>query len=245
MRVLLFDGQGSTPSSTVPEPSRSPLASLFLRQCHLSLRARLCHLSEQSKSVLFNGATRDILAGFQDGSKTFPISDPALVEYPLITLPNLYVTQVLRLFEELEVAEEVETEAPASVVGYSSGLLPALLVASSFPKPGVNAKDLQPQAQLKLLRNAVALFKFAFLLGVETQVSKELMMTESGLSLDDPAREKEWAAVVFGETRDALEDRVARWNAQSTVCLHLSPHVDPKANPFLSLSRRFFFAMEC
>ena len=54
-----------------------------------------------------------------------------------MSLPNLYVTQVVRLLEELEggiMARDAETSSTVGVViGYSSGLLPALLVVSPGP----------------------------------------------------------------------------------------------------------------
>ena len=235
MRVLLFDGQGSAPTSSSSSATMStttassfPLASLFTSQAHAVLKARLSVLSDETASRLQLRATRGVLADLRSGSLTLPVSDPALLQYPLVSLPSLYLAQVIRLLEDLEAgsrrtavesANNAATNTTAAVVGYSSGLLPALFVASSFPAPGLTSKDLSPSAQLSLLRNAVALFEVALLLGVETQVAKEEMLKQSGLALDDPLREKEWSMVVFGETRSALEERVEQWNSQSAVSI--------------------------
>lgn len=216
MRVLLFDGQGSAPSSP-SAASTTPLAALFMSQAHSVLKSRLSLLSDEAAARLGERATRDILADLRNGSLTFPVSDNSLLQHPIVSLPSLYVAQVVRLLEELEAGSGSDVQETAAAVGYSSGLLPALLVASSFPAPGKASKDLTPHAQITLLRNAVALFDVALLLGIESQGAKEEMLTDSGLALDDPMREKEWSVVVFGETRSALEERVAQWNSQSAV----------------------------
>lgn len=222
MRVLLFDGQGSAPSSSPHdslEAPHSPLAALFVSQVHVALKARLSMLSEDFATRLGCHATREVLTDLRSGALRLPISDQSLLQHPLVSLPSLYVAQTIRLLEDLEVETGPLSESPATVIGFSSGLLPALLVASSFPTSGQRSKDLTPQAQITLLRNALALFEVALILGIESEAVKGEMLSASGMTLDDPMREKEWASVVFGETRSDLEERVAEWNSQTSVSL--------------------------
>ena len=44
------------------------------------------------------------------------------------------------------------------------------------------------------------------------------MLSASGIAIDDPTRESEWSAVIFGETRDMLEEKLDTWNSQAQVC---------------------------
>ncbi|THH09272.1 hypothetical protein EW145_g2129 [Phellinidium pouzarii] len=226
MRVLLFDGQGSvsaTPSTSVSSPC-TPLATLFARQAHAELAARLARLPTAIEDLLDASATRSVLTQLREERIVLPTEDATLLCHPLIALPSLYIAQVVRLLEVLETKSLPGPEV-TDVVGYSSGLLPALLVATSFPAPLTASQALSVSAQLSILRNALALLDVAILLGMETHVSKENMLKEGGVALDDPVRANEWSVAVFGEPRDALEAKIKTWNAQiedSLLEIHLT-----------------------
>nr|UPO09356.1 PKS7818 [Inonotus obliquus] len=225
MRVILFDGQGSHPSSSssVVQHPQSPLATLFVHQARAAFAARIASLASATRDALNDRATRILLGKISDGSIVIPSSDASLLRHPLIALPSLYVTQVVRLLEEVETNGPVAKGASVEVIGYSSGILPALLVATSFPSPKVANSNLSPSSQLTILRHALAIFAVAMSIGIEAQVSKEAMLTECGIALDDPSREREWSAVVLGEKRDALETRLTSWNSQRKD--HLRVHL--------------------
>ena len=70
---------------------------------------------------------------------------------------------------------------------------------------------------MTLLRNALALFEVSVVLGVETQVSKLAMLNEIGITLDDPYSDREWSAVLFNETREILQAKIAAWNSEAKV----------------------------
>ncbi|KAH8105565.1 polyketide synthase [Phellopilus nigrolimitatus] len=246
MRVLLFDGQGSAPAPTTPVPlARAPLASFFARQAGAAFSSRLAALSPAAKEALDTGATRSLLAQLREGTIKLPVADTALLCHPLVSLPSMYVAQVVRLLEELETGAMVHT-APVDVVGYSSGLLPALLVATSFP--GLS-QDLSSTTQLAILRNALALLDIAVLLGVEAQASKGAMLAAGGIALDDPACEREWSVVAFGDSRDALEAKLRAWNSQTEDALlwiHLTAQTTPTCHTLSGLpsTLRKFLASE-
>ncbi|KAI5118611.1 hypothetical protein M0805_008042 [Coniferiporia weirii] len=216
MRVLLFDGQGlalATPSTSVPPP-RTPLASLFSSQANAAFAARLAALSSAARDALEIGCTRSVLARVHDGRILLPTTDAELLCHSFISIPSLYVAQVTRLLELLETGSL--SDAPViDVVGYSAGVLPALLVATSFPSPSMLSHTLSAPTQFTILRNALALFHVIASLGMEAQVEREDMLKARGIALDDPLRALGWSAVVFRETRDALEAKIRAWNAHT------------------------------
>ena len=220
MRVLLLDGQGSSTasSSTTVQQPHTPLATLFTHQVRTAFSARIAALSSETRDALGGRATRILLSNISDGSLVLPVSDAALLCHPLIALPNLYVRQVIRLIEVLETDGFTTGESPVEVIGYSSGILAALLVATSFPPPATTPLSLSATTELTILGNALTLFGIAITTGIEAQISKESMLNASGLELDDPDREREWSAVVFGVGRDVLETKISAWNTQKEVC---------------------------
>nr|WGJ61596.1 ShPKS5 polyketide synthase 5 [Sanghuangporus sanghuang] len=223
MRVLLFDGQGSLPTSSSPcvQHLRSPLAALFVRQSRAAFNARVSSLTPAARPALNDRATRNLLSRIDEGSIILPSSDATLLHHPLIALPSLYITQVTRLLEELEMNGPLAKGTSVDVIGYSSGILPALLVATSLPSPSMADASLPTSSQLELLRNALALFEVAVSIGLEAQIAKECMLREGGISPDDPEYESEWSSVVLGEQRDTLEAKLASWNSQRKVPFHV------------------------
>ncbi|KAL5503739.1 PKS1 [Sanghuangporus vaninii] len=223
MRVLLFDGQGSLPTSSFPcvQHLQSPLAALFVRQSRAAFNARVSSLTPAARSALNDRATRNILSRIDEGSIILPSSDASLLLHPLIALPSLYITQVTRLLEELEMNEPLAKGTSVGVIGYSSGILPALLVATSLPSPSTADPSLPASSQIGLLRNALALFEVAVSIGLEAQIAKECMLREGGISPDDPEYESEWSSVVLGEQRDTLEAKLASWNSQRKIPFHV------------------------
>lgn len=125
------------------------------------------------------------------------------------------------------------------IIGYSSGLLPALLVATSLPTLSPTSEsdsaNLDPASQFQLLSNALALFDLTVVFGIHTQLARSRMHAAAGLSLDDPAREREWSVVVFGVSRQWLQGKVDAWNATKRVSSRFPPS---SHHPF----RNFFFS---
>lgn len=257
-RLLLLDGQGSSPSIStststgpssptsvppVPPPSSSTLAALFLRQAHVSLRARFTSLSASIRSELEadSPATAAILTQLREGHLCLPTTHVTLLRHPLISLPSLYVAQVVRILEEVEVRPEmlVSGASDLEIIGYSSGLLPALLVATSLPALSPASESgsaiLDPASQFQLLSNALALFDLTVVFGIHTQLARSRLHAAAGLSLDDPAREREWSVVVFGVSRQWLQGKVDAWNATKGVSSRFPPSAH---RPF----RSFFFS---
>lgn len=124
------------------------------------------------------------------------------------------------------------------IIGYSSGLLPALLVATSLPALSPTSEsdsaNLDPASQFQLLSNALALFDLTVVFGIHTQLAQSRLHAAAGLSLDDPAREREWSVVVFGVSRQWLQGKVDAWNATKRVSSRFPPS---SHHPF----RNFFF----
>ena len=196
---------------------QSPLSTLFVREARAAFTARISSLAPASRDALNACATRDLLDRISNGSIVLPADDAALLRHPIISLPSLYTSQVSRLLEELETNGPIATGTSVGVIGYSSGILPALLVATSLPSPRTADVRASASSQIVILRNALALLEVAFSIGIEAQMAKESILTEAGVSLDDPTRESEWSAVVVGQTRDALEAALASWNSQKEV----------------------------
>ena len=226
MRVILFDGQGPHPSSSsVVQHPKTPLATLFVHQARAAFAARIASLASATRGALNDRATRILLDKISDGRVILPSSDAHLLRHPLFALLSLYVTQVVRLLEEVEANGPVAKGDSVEVIGYSSGILPALLMATSFPSPKVVNSTLSPSSQMTILRNALAIFEVAMSIGIEAQVSREYLLTDCKIALDDPNREHEWSAVVLGEKRDALQTRLASWNSQSILVWNASNQI--------------------
>lgn len=125
--------------------------------------------------------------------------------------------------EEVEVRPEMLLSGAPNleIIGYSSGLLPALLVATSLPALSPTSEsdsaNLDPASQFQLLSNALALFDLTVVFGIHTQLARSRLHAAAGLSLDDPAREREWSVVVFGVSRQWLQGKVDAWNATNRV----------------------------
>ncbi|EJD06333.1 polyketide synthase [Fomitiporia mediterranea MF3/22] len=136
---------------------------------------------------------------------------------PPILLSNKYAMEVVRLLEALETNSPMTGESSVDVIGYSSGLLPAVLIATSCPSPAAASRTLSTSSQFAILRNALALFEVSVAIGIEAQISKDTMLNAADVALDDPLRDREWSAVVFGAKRTSIETKVASWNARSEV----------------------------
>ena len=266
VRLLLLDGQGSPPSVSsptnaggnfttsvppVPPTSSSPLAAFFLRQAHASLRSRFVSLPAATRTELEldSPATAAIIEQLCEGHLCLPTSHATLLRHPLVSLPSLYIAQVVRILEELEFNSETLLDASGlEIIGYSSGLLPALLVATSLPPLSLSSESeplanhiLNPARQLQLLSNALALFDLTVMIGIHTELARSRMHAAAGLSLDDPARDREWSVVVFGVSRETLQGKVDAWNAANRVSsVYLPPSLWD-----ISIFFRVFASMLC
>ncbi|TDL16946.1 ketoacyl-synt-domain-containing protein, partial [Rickenella mellea] len=191
MLVVVFDGQGSVPA--VPnDDCLSPLAITFLHEARNTL-TRLQALAPDDEHVLSH--LKDML------SASIPTSDPRLLLNPIIAIPNLYVLQVLRYMIAIENDENLLVDPDVlGIVGYSSGILPALLVATS-------------ESRSELLSNALQLLTAAFWLGYHCQIYRQNGLSD--IPAYDPDVEEPWSIVLFDHSQEEATELVDGFNHNS------------------------------
>ncbi len=207
MRVFVFDGQGSTPSSSTLT-STSPLGTVFLQECTSAFSRRMESLSDQE--ILRIGFSREALRGI-----VFPVACDEASRDPLVSMPNLFIEQMLRLIQLLDTRPDTlscsSREHSMHVLGYSSGLLTALFVATSDPSA---------LSRVSFMQRSLFIFDVAVSLGIHSQLSRFDMFESAGVSLDDPERGWNWSSAVLGLELSELDQLVQEYNEKNGACDH-------------------------
>ena len=199
-RVVLFGGQGSPTlfspqaASTAIEDAQSSLtAVVLLSKCHAAFLEEIHSLGSRRKQVFPNQ-----IETFQSVDKflapEFPFRDNAIIQGTTICLYQLlsYISSLERRQKSVSSAfqETLETS------GFCSGLLPAIVVASS---PTVE----------QFIELGVEAFRLAFWIGY-----RSTLYCQSILGHHD--KELPWLLVVMGLNKDQIAEKLENFDNQ--VC---------------------------
>lgn len=164
-------------------------------------------LSEQE--TLKTGLTKEALGGI-----VFPVARDDASRHPLVSMPNLFIEQMLRLIHLLETRPDIlscsRDDYPAQVIGYSSGLLTALFMATSNPSA--------LSCRVTFMQRSLFIFEIAMSLGLHSQLSRFDVFDSAGVSLDDPERDWNWSSVVLGLELSELDELVLSFNEKTAGC---------------------------
>lgn len=187
--IFLFDGQGSAHLGPLPSDCLGTLSNVFLPACQDVFLKLLSSLSTDQR----------ILSDLPEMTCYIPTTDTQLLMNPMIAIPNLYLVQVLRYLSFMEEGNAMAVFRSSEVVGYSSGLLPAVMVASSDSIPAI-------------LANAVDIFGLAFWLGFRCQCYRRKALDAA--AIHDFDRDSPWSIVLFGMSRQDVDLLIKKFNSE-------------------------------
>lgn len=204
--AFIFDGQGTaacTSSQTENIALRDaelPLGSALLQACFQAFTHEFASLSADDQAC----SGIDI-----DAFKT----PRALIEVPsrfrthgIIANTNLYLIQLLRYLANVDPSSigagvQDGSEILPSLVGFSTGMLAATVVATSDSIPS-------------FFVNAIETYKLAFWLGLRAQAYA------SSINGGEPVATP-WSMVLFGSTREEIDDAVDAYNSANVSVSYL------------------------
>lgn len=215
--IILFGGQGTSSSNSAEirerasDDASTPTGSILLSECH---RAFLDELSYLDQTI-----AEDIGLNALD----FPTAHSLLTLLPddrylsnsIISGTTLFLLQSLRYLAFIESSSSSSSKGSPSfinlltqgstygvgVLGFSSGILPATVGATS-------------SNTLQYLNNAVQAFRVAFWIGVHTELFKS---TQSFYAHDDVTSPLPWSVVFLGLGKDEAEQAISRFSNSVSV----------------------------
>ena len=217
---FVLDGQG-IPTTTSPQTiqtalhdAQSPLGRALLLSCYEAFLADYGSLSPEEQ--LESGLT------LEDCSRP-----ESLVELPLHTTFNaivgnvhLYLIQILRYIANLDSGVSFETSGIVGVLGFSTGMIAATVIACADAIPS-------------FIAHATEAFRLGFWIGLRAQqyVNRALPHIE----LPEP-QSASWTLVIFGCTRAEVQEAVDKFNEEKVRFNRYQNFEDPLTDR--SLSRR-------
>ena len=229
--LVLLDGQGSTASSLrsllpLNLDDSSDAAALFVNACKSKFAECVNRLEDVAIERLVSRAgvkkewlAKCILPYVGDEGKESEMEN-IIMRNPMFAVPNVYILQILRylaLYPSLSTLNKAG-DATLDIVGFSSGILPALAISSSSAEGGV----------LEFVHIASEIFEVAFWVGYRAQMGRMRMMDDANLALDDPIRDVAssiagtWSVVLFGIEQGEVEKKVQEFNGEKVTFYSLS-----------------------
>ncbi|KAI0055306.1 polyketide synthase [Artomyces pyxidatus] len=205
--VPVFAGQGTAAVNSPQTRQRalrhasSPSGSLLLTSCFEALHAELASLSPSDLHV-----TSVDPSDFDSPQSLLSATQDRHTFNPIISGTTLFLIQTLSYLDLIE--SGAGTSSPSSsfssiheknsahgfgILGFSSGILPACVVAVS-------------SSTLEFLINSVAAFRLAFWIGVRTQLYRISALQAAGASADDA---RPWSLVLLGIGKQAAEAAIS------------------------------------
>ncbi|KAL0948282.1 hypothetical protein HGRIS_010876 [Hohenbuehelia grisea] len=208
--VPVFAGQGTTAANSpktrgqAQRDAATPNGSLLLAACFEAFHQEISSLSEEEL------AQTDIdIADFKTHESFLAVPSERYQSNPIITGTTLFLIQSLRyiaFIEALGVSTDSLTpfsdvlkrnlEHGLGVLGFSSGILPACVVGTSF-------------SAITFLTHAVEAYRLAFWIGVRTQSYRSANVGE-GASLP-------WSLVFMGLGKKTAEEAIANFRKENDV----------------------------
>ena len=205
--VPVFGGQGATSidSPQVLERARRDASSssgaFLLSACHEALHMELASLRPEELAL-----TKMVIADFKTPDALLAVTQNQYSRNPIISGTRLFVVQALRYLAFAEWSHSQAEHRPSfddilkdnansgiGVLGFSSGILPACVVAAS-------------SSTIQFITNAVQGYRLAFWIGLRAQEHRSRTLQERGLP-DDCSLP--WSAVFRGISKTSAEERIA------------------------------------
>ncbi|KAF7776218.1 hypothetical protein Agabi119p4_4611 [Agaricus bisporus var. burnettii] len=206
LNIPVFAGQGAAAADYIAfrkqaqRDATSSAGSLLLTACFEAFRAELSCLSQVE--ILRTGID---LSNFKHRNALLDIPPDCYLSNPILTGTTLFLFQSLRYLAYIETSGGVEeTLAPFSdvlkgnreyqlgVLGFSSGILPAVVVATSFNT-------------ISYISRSVEAYRLAFWIGVRVQPFREK------IALPNP--DSPWSLVFSGLDKKSAEEAIIAFDS--------------------------------
>lgn len=214
VNIPVFAGQGSAAAASPASRAQaladatSSAGSLLLTACFEAFHTELSSLSQQHFQL-----SRIDLNDFKDKSSLLDLPADRYLNNPIITGPTLFLLQSLRYLAYVQssaAAQESITpfsdvlkgnlEHHLGVLGFSSGILPAVVAATSFNT-------------VSYISRSVEAYRLAIWIGIRTQQYRHHAILD-----DSPAP---WSLVFLGLNNKSAEEAITAFNS---VRIFLSLH---------------------
>ncbi|KAJ6526457.1 polyketide synthase [Mycena capillaripes] len=209
MDIPIFAGQGTSGTAAARrqafQDARTPSGATLVSACHEAFHAELASLSPQQLSIA--GIT---LEDFKTRESLLEAPGARYQHNPIISGTTLFLPQCLRYLSFIECADVVDgsltpfgdaLKRSNAILGFSSGILQACVVASS--------SDLA-----SYIGHAVQAYRVAIWIGIWTQIYRAKTLEHSGLiGADLP-----WSLVIRGVSKTGAEALLQGFQSTS------SPH---------------------
>jgi hypothetical protein len=214
LNIPVFAGQGTAAANSTAtrkqalKDASSSTGSLLLAACFEAFHSELSSLSEEE--VLKTGID---ISDFKNKNTLLELPAERYLTNPIITSTTLFLLQSLRYLAYVESSGATQEsltpfsdvlkgnlEHSLGILGFSSGLLPAVVVGTSF-----NA--------VSYITRSVEAFRLAICLGLRTKQYRDQAILD-----DSPAP---WSLVFLGLDKKSAEEAIAAFN---TVRIFLSFH---------------------
>lgn len=201
MDIPIFAGQGTSAANslhTIKDCLCSTTSKFLLSRCYEAFTAELQSLSVQDLALLDinidDFKTEQDLLHFHNRYATNAV----------LSGSSLLLIQVLRYLSFLEASNasfQCTLEANTTVLGFSSGILPACVVASST-------------SPMSYISNALEAYRLALWIGIRIQSYRTQTLTLASLKRDSSLP---WSLVVLGLTPETLEKTLTTFNKASKM----------------------------
>ncbi|KAJ6614787.1 putative polyketide synthase [Mycena sp. CBHHK59/15] len=205
MDIPIFAGQGTSGASAARQQAlldaSSPSGSTLLSACHAAFHTELASLSPQELSRV----NIDV-ADFRSREALLETPGLRYKHNPVVSGASLFLTQSLRYLSFIESAGLAEDSlTPFSdvlkrsngILGFSSGILPACLVASSA--------DL-----ITYITHAVEAYRLAIWVGIRMQIYRATVLDAHVIKEDLP-----WSLVILGVAKEEAEELLRSFSEAS------------------------------
>lgn len=212
LNIPVFAGQGAAAADypafrkQAQRDATSSAGSLLLTACFEAFHAELSCLAQDE--ILRTGID---LSDFKHRNAILDIPPDCYLSNPILTGTTLFLFQSLRYLAYIETSGGVEeTLAPFSdvlkgnreyqlgVLGFSSGILPAVVVATSFNT-------------ISYISRSVEAYRLAFWIGVRVQQFREK------IALHNP--DSPWSLVFSGLDKKSAEEAIIAFDSVHIPCL--------------------------
>lgn len=206
LNIPVFAGQG-TDAADCPQTlqqalcdAASPSGSVLLSACFDAFRGELSGLSP----IEFDGSELE-RADFINPKDILSASPDKYAHNPIISGTRLFLIQSLRYLAHVETSSDspsrfldvlkLNTSSNLGVLGFSSGMLPACVVAAS-------------SSTLSYISHAVEAFRLAFWVGLRAQGYRRRLLHAGG----NPVIGLPWSVIFFGMDRHHALDAIDEFN---------------------------------
>lgn len=211
IQVPVYAGQGTSLADSQQACRKAlacikePAGALLLTSC---FDAFLVELASLDKAEI-EGANIDV-SSFDRPQSLLDLADDEVLSNPIMSGARLFLQQTLTYLSAYanSTASSLSWAKRTNnvVLGFSSGILSALVAATS-------------SSTIEYLSSAVGVFRVAFWLGFRANSARSRMLEGAGLSKDDA---RPWALVFVGWSKEDALTHVSEYNTQVRFTIPIS-----------------------